>query len=203
MGSDQPTHDPGGRRPKRRRPRTHKPEGAPVVRLDIYASSEGVGARPASPPVVPEPRSERAELDVDRRARELDASEAALADRARALDERERELAAREAELQHAHAVELDAADVERRRRRLAAQEEALSERTHEVRRIEQQVEERERALAEREAHIQFELDAKEDELDGREQALAEHEQRLDRKQHELTTYVAQLQGRLALGKSA
>jgi len=180
MGNEQP-HRP---RPKRRRARGLAPDGTPVVRLDIYATSEGAGARQV---VSPEPPKPADTADLDRRRAEL--------------DEREQALVARENELAQARSAEADLADVERRRRRLAAQEESLSERTHELRRLEAQVEERERALAEREAHIRLELDLREDELEGREQALADHEQRLTRKERELTAYVGQLQGRLTVVK--
>jgi len=225
MGNDQPHRS----RPKRRRPRGQSPDGTPVVRLDIYASSEGAGARqlpglPQAPPVL-----DTGELD--RRTAELDEREQALANRARALDEREDSLAAqgrelaerersalnhhaeldgreqaladRETELAQVRAAEIDIADIERRRRRLAAQEEALTERTHEARRLEQKLEEREAKLDEREAHIRLELDLNEDELEGREQAVTDHEERLVRKERELTTYVGQLQGRLTVAKSA
>lgn len=50
---------------------------------------------------------------------------------------------------------------------------------------------------------MQFEHDVKEDEFEGREQAVTDYERRLERKESELTTYVAQIQGRLALGKPA
>jgi uncharacterized protein (DUF3084 family) len=219
----EPRHEqpekPGRTRAKRRRARARTgaaPDGTPVVRLDIYASSEGRGARQvlASPGAAPGHGPEQAELDrrkleLDQLARSLaeqreqtSISERRLKSSIAELDARERRLAEREAELEQAHAAEVDAADIERRRRRLAGQEETLNERTHELRRLEQQVEERERKLAEREAQVLVELDFKEDELEGREQALAEHERRLVRKENELTAYVGQIQGRLTVSRS-
>src|SRR5579859_6148885 len=108
MGNEQP-HRP---RPKRRRARGQAPDGTPVVRLDIYASSEGVGARqvPAPEPRAPkaadtgEDDRRRAELDERERAlaareSELDRNEATIVARAQGLDERDSRLSAREAEL--------------------------------------------------------------------------------------------------------
>ena len=208
MGNEQP-HRP---RPKRRRPRGQAPDGTPVVRLDIYATSEGAGARQVPPPEAPTladtGEHDRRKVELDERERavasrevELERADATLVARAHGLDEREQALDARESELAQAQSAEADLADVERRRRRLAAQEESLSERTHELQKLEAQVEQREQALAEREAHIRLELDLREDELEGREQALADHEQRLERKENELTAYVGQLQGRLTVVK--
>src|SRR5581483_521576 len=122
MGNEQP-HRP---RPKRRRARGQGPDGTPVVRLDIYASSEGVGARQGSPPSEPKPVTDTTELDrrqaehdereraLATRAVGLERSEATLVARARGLDGREQELCEREAELANAHYAEIDLSDLER-----------------------------------------------------------------------------------------
>src|SRR5690348_9168036 len=101
MGNEQP-HRP---RPKRRRARGQAPDGTPVVRLDIYATSEGAGARQVPTPEETKPADTG---ELDRRKAELD-------ERERALVAREQALAARENELTQLHSAEADLADVERR----------------------------------------------------------------------------------------
>src|SRR5579859_1777525 len=112
MGNEQPQHRP---RPKRRRARGQSPDGTPVVRLDIYASSEGAGARQVQPPEPPKPvgtgELDRRKAELDERERalatrevELDRSEGTLVARARGLEERESDLVTRKRELDRSEA---------------------------------------------------------------------------------------------------
>src|SRR5439155_16264118 len=148
-------------RPKRRRGRAWTgaaPDGTPVVRLDIYASSEGVGARPAPAPV----GGVAATTELERRRREVEQGEAALAARTRALDEREQASSRREAEA----------------RAGTARLETAVRE-----------LDERERVLAKREAEVRggaATRDSRLRELVEREHALAEREQQLATREVEL-----------------
>src|SRR5205807_6584311 len=92
MGNDprhEPPENPGRPHPKRRRTRGRAGAATPVVRLDIYASSEGRGATPAS--AAPEAGPEHA--DLDRRKAELDGRKAELDQRKTELDELARRLA--------------------------------------------------------------------------------------------------------------
>src|SRR5207237_8303867 len=84
MGNEprqEPHENPGRPHPRRRRTRGHAGAATPVVRLDIYASSEGRGATPVS--ATPETGPEDAGIDrrwaeLDRRKTELDQSQAKL-----------------------------------------------------------------------------------------------------------------------------
>src|SRR5207248_685815 len=136
MGNEQPQHRP---RPKRRRPRGQAPDGTPVVRLDIYATSEGAGPRQV--PTTPPPAAERALgeshaaavdlADVERQRRRLAAQEEALSERTHELRRLEQQLEEREAKLAEREAhirLELDLKEdeLEGREQALADQEQRL-----------------------------------------------------------------------------
>src|SRR5215475_2613211 len=95
MGNERPFPQ-----PRRRRSRPQHPDGTPVVRLDIYASSEA-GER-TGPRLVPPPPPDTTALALDDRGAALGKREHALTARESGLDRRETTVAAHESALERA-----------------------------------------------------------------------------------------------------